>query len=85
MLRLSESMNKKTPHKFQEEMELTYEQYFQSQYRRMVGLAGAFERAVGRKRAFEIIKKWAEKSAVESVKNQLSRARVLRKSHSQED
>lgn len=73
MLRLSESMNKKTPHKFQEEMELTYEQYFQSQYRRIVGLAGAFERAVGRKRAFEIIKKWAEKSAVESVKNQLSK------------
>jgi len=66
-------MNKKTPHKFQEKMDLTYEQYFQSRFRGTVGLARALERAVGRRKAFEIIKKWAEKSAVESVKNQLSK------------
>ncbi|MGB8781089.1 MAG: L-2-amino-thiazoline-4-carboxylic acid hydrolase [Candidatus Bathyarchaeia archaeon] len=66
-------MNKKTPHKFQGKMVLTYEQFFQDRYRDTVGLAEVFEHALGRKRAFGIIKKWAEKSGVESVKNQLSK------------
>jgi hypothetical protein len=66
-------MNKKTPHKFQEKMELTYEQYFQRRFRDIVELTKAFERVLGRKRTFEIIKKWAEKSGVEFVKNQSSK------------
>jgi hypothetical protein len=68
-------MKKKTPHKFQEKMQsgMSYEQYFQDRYRGTVGLAKAFERALGRKRAFEIIKKYSEQSGVQSVKSQLSK------------
>jgi len=36
-------------------------------------LAEAFERALGRQRAFEIIKKAAEQSGVQRVRNQLSK------------
>jgi len=71
-------MKKETDHKFQEEMQsgMTYEQYFQDRYRGTVGLARAFELALGRKRAFEIVKKWAEKSGVESAKNQSSMKQI---------
>jgi hypothetical protein len=65
-------MNKKVPHKFQEKMELTYEQYFQTD-QSMVELAKAFEHALGKDRTFEIIRKWAEKSRVELAKNQTSK------------
>ena len=67
-------MKKKTPHKFQEKMQsgMTYERYFQDRYRSPVGLARAFELALGRKRTIEIVKKWAEKSGTESAKNQSS-------------
>jgi hypothetical protein len=68
-----ESMNKKAKHKFQEKMEVTYEQYFQNRFRATVELAKAFEQALGRDRTFEIVRKWAEKHAVESVKNQVSK------------
>jgi hypothetical protein len=69
-------MNKKAPHKFHEKMELTYEQYFQNSARSAVELAKAFERALGRERTFEILKKATEKSAVESVKNETSKKPV---------
>lgn len=66
-------MNKKTPHKFQEKMELTYEQYFHALYDGMVQLAREIERVLGRERAFEIIGKAREKAAVESVKKQIAK------------
>jgi hypothetical protein len=66
-------MNKKTPRKFQEKMELTYEQYFRNSSRDVVELARAFEQALGRDKAFEIIKRSTEKSAIEYIKNQMSK------------
>jgi len=54
-------------------MEVTYGQYFQNSVQSTVELARAFEHALGRDRTFEIIKKWTEKSAAESVKNQMSK------------
>ena len=67
-------MKKKPVHKFQEKMlnELTYEQYFQDRYKGMVSLIKAFELTLGRKRAFEIVQKWAEKSGIEFAQNQSS-------------
>lgn len=65
-------MNKKTPHKFQEKMELTYEQYFHARYNRMVQLARELEQVLGREKAFEIIGKACERFAVESVKKQMA-------------
>ena len=65
-------MGKKTPQKFQEKMDLTYEQYFHARYDRMVQLARELERVLGRKKAFEIIGKAHDKFAVESVKKRIS-------------
>jgi hypothetical protein len=66
-----ENMSKKAQHKFQEELELTYEQYFRSSVEDAVELANAFEHVLGRDKALEIIKKWTEKSVTEAVKNQM--------------
>ena len=66
-------MNKKAPHKYQEKMELTYEQYFRDSVQSTVELARAFEHDLGRDRTLKIIKKWTEKSAAEAVKNQMSK------------
>lgn len=65
-------MNKKIPHKFQEKMELTYEQYLHARYDRMVHLARELERVLGREKAFEIIGKASEKFAVDSVKKKMA-------------
>ena len=66
------SMNKKTPHKFQEKMELTYEQYFRDVYGELVNLAREFEQVLGREKAFEIIGKARERYVVESVRKELA-------------
>jgi hypothetical protein len=66
-----ENMSKKTQHKFQEKLELTYEQLFRSSIEDAVELAKAFEHALGRDKALGIIKKWTEKSVTEAVKNQM--------------
>ena len=63
----------KTSHKFQDKMELTYEQYFRTSVQSTVELAKAFEDVLGKDRTFKIIKKWTEKSAAESVKNMMSK------------
>jgi hypothetical protein len=55
-------MDKKTQHKFQEKMGITYEQYFKNRFQSTVELARAFEHALGKDRTFKIIRKWAEKS-----------------------
>ena len=65
-------MNKKTPHKFQEKMDLTYEQYFRARYERMVQLARELEQVLGQAKAFEIIGKASEKYTIESVKKQMA-------------
>jgi len=52
--------------------EMTYEQYFQSLYLGTVELAKAFEKALGREKAFEITKNAAEKAGVRGIKNLLS-------------
>lgn len=61
-------MNKKTQHKFQEKMELTYEQYFHTRYERMVQLGRELERVLGREKAFKIIGKACDRFAVELIK-----------------
>jgi hypothetical protein len=66
-------VSKKSPHKFREKLELTYEQYFQNSAESAVELSRAFEDAIGKDRALEIIRKWTEKSVTESVKNQMSK------------
>jgi hypothetical protein len=65
-------MSKKTPHKFQEKMDLTYEQYFRNVYRQMVYLARELERVQGREKAHEIIRKAREKYAVESTRKEMA-------------
>lgn len=65
-------MDKKTPHKFQEKMELTYEQYFKDIYGGLVHLARELERVLGREKAFGIIEKARERYAVESVKKEMA-------------
>jgi hypothetical protein len=71
----AEIMNKEALHKFQEKMELTYKQYFQTE-QFTVELAKALERALGKDRTLEIIRKWAEKSRVQLAKNQTSRKSI---------
>ena len=61
-------MKKNTPLKFQEEIELTYEQYFHTRYGGMIQLAGELERVLGREKASEIIGKTCERGTVESTK-----------------
>ena len=61
-------MKKNTPPKFQEKIELTYEQYFRTRYGGMVQLAGELERVLGREKALEIVGKACEKGAVESTR-----------------
>jgi len=66
-------MNKKTPHKFQEKMELTYEQYFRDKYGGMVHFARELERILGREKAFEIIGKARERYVVELTRKEIVR------------
>jgi hypothetical protein len=65
-------MSKKAQHKFQEKLELTYEKLFRSSVEDAVELTKAFEHALGKDKALEIIKKWTEKSVTEAVKNQMA-------------
>jgi hypothetical protein len=65
-------MNKKTPHKFQEKMELTYEQHFRDKYEEMVHLARELERVLGREKAFGIIGKAYERHWVESTRKEMA-------------
>jgi hypothetical protein len=65
-------MNKKTPHKFQEKFELTYEQYFREVFGPIVHLARELERVLGREKAFEIIRKAGERYAVEWTRKQMA-------------
>jgi hypothetical protein len=67
------SMNKKTRHKFKAKMPaLTYEEYFHRRFDSQVKLARELERVLGRKKAFEILGKASEKSAVESIKKEIA-------------
>jgi hypothetical protein len=68
-----ENMSQQSPHKFKEKMELTYEQYWQNRFCSVVNLAKALEHAFGKDRTFEIIRKWNEESATESVKSRMSK------------
>ena len=65
-------MDKKTPHKFQEKMELTYERYFHARYDGMVQLVREFERVLGREKAFEIVGKNREKVGLEHIRKQMA-------------
>ncbi len=65
-------MNKKTLHKFQEKMELTYEQYFRDRYGEIIHLARELERVLGREKAFEIIGKAREKYIVELTRQEIA-------------
>jgi hypothetical protein len=70
------NMSKKAQHKFQGKVEITYEQYFQDRCRSTVELVKALEHALGKDKTLEIVRKWArerEKSAVESIKNEMSK------------
>jgi len=49
------SMSKKTPHKFQEKMDLTYEQYLKDVLGGIVHLARELEGVLGREKAFQTI------------------------------
>lgn len=59
---------KKTPHKFTEKMEETYEQLFLIRYHDIVQLAREFERAVGKEETFKIIGDLFDRMGVEMVK-----------------
>jgi hypothetical protein len=71
-MRKGTSMSKKKLHKFEDKMELTYEQYFRDTYAGIVRFARELERILGRDKALEIIGKTAEKLAVESAKAQVA-------------
>jgi len=66
-------MKKNTPPKFQEKIELTYEQYFRTRYGGMVQQARELERVLGRKKTFEIVGKTCERSAVKSARKLISK------------
>jgi hypothetical protein len=67
-------MNKKTQHKFKAKMPaLTYEEYFHRRFDSQVKLARELERVLGRKKAFEILGKASEKSAVESIRKEIAK------------
>jgi len=66
-------MSDKGTHKFQEKLELTYEQYFKRSIEDAVELAGAFEHAMGKERALEAIRKWTERSVTDAVKHEMSK------------
>jgi hypothetical protein len=71
-------MNKKTEHKFQENMELTYERYFRDRYSEMIHLGRELERILGREKALDIIGKACEKFAIESTKTQVTRTEPIK-------
>jgi len=51
---------------------LTYEEYFHRRFDSQVQLVRELERVLGRKKAFEIVGKASEKSAVENVKKDIA-------------
>lgn len=61
-------MNQKNAHKFQERMEITYEEFFRNVLRGKVQLARELEQALGHKKAFEIIGEAQKKMALSWVK-----------------
>lgn len=71
-------MEEKVPHKFQEKMELTYEEFFRARYDRAIQLARELEQVLGRQKAFEIISKACQKYAVESVKKQMEERKPIK-------
>lgn len=65
-------MSKKILHKFQEKMDLTYEQYLRDIFGGMVYLARELERVLGREKAHEIIRKSRERYGVESIRKRMA-------------
>jgi hypothetical protein len=66
-------MNKRTRHKFKAKMPaLSYEEYFHRRFESQVQLVRELERALGKKKAFEIAGKASEKLAVEYVKKEIA-------------
>jgi hypothetical protein len=58
-------------HKFQDKMEVTYEQYFKSRFGGMVEIAKEMERELGREKMLEIIGRASDKASVENILRQL--------------
>lgn len=65
-------MPKKTPTKFQEKLELSYEQYLRNSYHETVNLAKELEQALGRETAFKIIAQASENSGIRDAKAQMA-------------
>jgi len=63
-------MEGKIPHKYQEKLEVTYEQYLRDSYAVAVDLAREFEKVLGSKETLEIIRKANENRAVQQAEKQ---------------
>jgi len=58
-------------HKFQEKIELTYEQYFHICFDEVIRLSVEFEKALGRDKAFEVIGRAREKADLDIIGKQM--------------
>ncbi len=60
-------MTEEQSHKFQNQVQLTYEQLFREKYTRIVAFFKELEKVISREKLLTVVRDWSERSSIKSV------------------